>query len=141
MKRLTIYTQQYENLLRDFAKGLDIFDVKFVRHGKNRLFCMCLTWENETNALAIDRLAAFLQDVAALENPVYRYSIKMREMAKALQETSAHSVETKRLKAFLRGSRVLNLEGYITFRMSEYRHKLDIMSYRAIKKIELTRKE
>jgi len=141
MKQLAIHTQNYEKNLRDFAKGLDIATVKWKRYGKKSSFSMCLTWENINNQQIINQLATFLQKVAALENPIYRHLPKFREMINGLQNTQIHEREVKRLKSFLRNSQTLNLEGYIIFRMSEYRHKLDIISYQAVKKLELMRKE
>ena len=143
MKRLTIYTQNHEKLLREFAQEFEMAAVKFSRHKKtrNNFFGVRFSWEGSANLAVVERLVFFLQDVALLENPIYRHSAKLREMACGLRETPTHSKEVQRLKAFLRGSRVLHLEGYILFRMGEYRHKLDIMSYRAIKKMELVGKE
>jgi len=143
MKRLTIYTQCHENLLREFATGFDLAEVRFGRRNseRNQFFGARLTWENSANPTAIELLAEFIQEVAMQENPVYRHSAKLREMARGLRETPTHGKEMQRLKTFLRDSRVLHLEGYILFRMGDFRHKLDIMSYRAIKKLELIQQD
>ena len=142
MKRLTIYTHSHDKLLLKFVKGLNISTVQSSKRRKNDYYIgVRLAWENEVHEQIIDCLAAFLQDVAVLENPVYRCSPKLREIAKDLQESPAHSREVQRLKAFLRGSRVLNLEGYIIFRMGEFRHQLDIISYRAVKMLGLMQRE
>jgi len=139
MKRLTVHTYCYEKNLREFAKRMDIATVKWKR--KKNMFSMCFTWENIDNGQMIEQLAVFLQEIAILENPIYKHSPKLREMAQDLRDTPIYKNEVKRLKLFLKSSQTLNLEGYITFRMGEYRHKLDMISYQAIKKLELMRNE
>ena len=142
MKRLTIYTADHEELLRNFASELDMATIKWGKwQNKNRLFSMCLIWDNDVHNQVVDNISIFLQDVATLENSIYKHSPKLQEMAKSWQLTPAQEHETRRLKAFLKQSRILHIEGYITFRMAEYRTKLDIMSYRAIKKLKLTQKD
>ena len=142
MKRLTIYTKQHEYILREFAREIGTASVDWAKWRDNdRLFGVCITWENAMHGSIVEKLAVFLQDIAALENPIYKHSPKLREIAKRLQSTPAHSREVKRLKSFLKNSRTLNIEGYIAFRMSEFRHQLDIMSYRVIKKLRICERE
>ena len=137
MKRLTIYTVDFEVALREFADGLEIVNVEWGRWAdRKRIFGVCISWENAVNAQVVERLTIFLQELAALQNPIYKHLPKMREIAKNLRTTPAHGHEVQRLRNFLKGNRKLNIEGYILFRMSEYRHKLDILSYQVMRKMQ-----
>ena len=135
MKRLTMHTGCYEQDLIDFVQGVGFVDIKWQR--KKETFSICLIWENENNNLFISMLAQFLQELIVKESPVYKHSPKLSSVA--LKTT--YEEEKKRIKQFLKNSQTLNIEGYITFRMSEFRHKLDIISYKLIKKLDLTIKE
>ena len=128
MKKLTIYTANHESYVKNFVAGIDIIKTE---HKKP----LCITWQNENHNQVVSHLATLLQQLAAKENPIYKSLPKMMELAKNL--STQNEEEAKRLKYFLKTSRRLNIEGYITFRMSDYRHKLDILGYRVIKKLRL----
>lgn len=136
MKRLTIYTARYETQLKNFAGSTKNVNTLWSKwRDKNRLFGLCLTWGKDSNAYVTEQLVLLLQELAATENPVFKNSPKLLQMAKDLQSTESHGREVGRLKSFLRSNRSLNIEGYINFRMNEYRNSLDILSYKAMKKI------
>jgi len=82
-----------------------------------------------------------ITEIALLENPVYKYSAKLRDMAKDLRGTPIYNEGLIALSHFLKHSRLLHLEGYVAFRMSEYREKLDFMSYSLIKKMKLIQQD
>ena len=84
---------------------------------------------------------ALLANIAQQENPLYQQSQKLREMAGDLQGTALYSSLQKSLEHFVKHNQVLHLEGYVTFRMTEYREKLDMMSYSLIKKMKLCHKD
>jgi len=86
-------------------------------------------------------LIALLIDIALEENPVYRHSQKLRDMAYDLRDTALHRKLAGDLTRFLTRARDLHLEGYLNFRMAEYREKLDMMSYSLIKKMKLTQQD
>ena len=141
MKRLTLYTHRYELALRDFAAGAADNGLITVRRagwrGNNRVFCVCCLWDALQPDFT-DGLMVLLEEIAMQENPVYRQSPKLRDLGSDLRHTPVHSQGVKSLDQFLKLNRGLHLEGYVTFRMSEYCETLDMMTYSLIKKLKLT---
>ena len=91
-----------------------------------------------TEALARS-LMHVLHKIALAQNPVYRHSPKLRDLADGILNTDTFARALAQLKAFLKSSKEINLEGYATFRMEAYRAKLDMMLYTIMKKINLGR--
>ena len=122
MKALTILTQDFrqdiENSLniRCYAKGSI-----YAAYGK----------------IDIEALATLLERVIILAHPVYGHSPKLADMASQLHYTEIHQNNVAELNRYLDENNLLHLEGYATFRMAEYRHKLDMMMYCLIKKLKL----
>jgi len=143
MKRLILYTINYEGELRNFAKNTaGLVKVNWAKwHEKKRVFGLCLSWEYAYGDGVIEELMYFLEDIAVTENPIYRNSAKLRNMAQNLRYAPVHKRERKRLKGFLRENGILHLEGYTTFRMEEYRDRLDMMTYSLIKKLNMSNRE
>ena len=129
MKELAIFTYKYIELLNGFAVSC----AQEVRRKNNMYFVKCTT----TEPAFISRLLNLLIDIALQENPIYQQSPKLREMAKDLHQTEVYTNLKNALATYVRYNRVLHLEGYIAFRMAEYREKLDMMSYSLIKKMKL----
>jgi hypothetical protein len=75
-------------------------------------------------------------DVAEDENPIYTHSAKMRELARDLRSQPIFAQELRLLKEFFSAEKLLNIEGYITFRMTEFHKKLDLMVYTLVKKLK-----
>ena len=126
MKRLTIFTQNHKAALTDFANEVG---GHFVGDRAK------ITWETKHTYNMASKLVIFLEESVMRDNPIYNQSEKLCEMVRNLRTTPSHENEVKKLCAFLRTSRELNIEGYILFRMCEFRHMLDIMSYRVMKKM------
>ena len=82
-----------------------------------------------------------LTDIIVQENPIFQYSPKLQDMAHDLRKTPLYDTGLKGLKRFIKHNRALHLEGYMNFRMSDYREKLDLMSYTLIKKLRLNQKD
>jgi len=138
MAKLTISTHRYRHILESFASRPDIGGQ--ITRRKGLLFSVnCLYLHNDINFT--ERLMALITEIALLENPVYKYSAKLRDMAKDLQGTPLYTQGLSELSYFLKHSRLLHLEGYAAFRMSKYREKLDIMSYSLIKKMKLIQQD
>jgi len=135
MKQLNICTSKYENELRDFAaKAAAAGTIAIKRSKTNELFeleCVCMNYKALPGALT-----GLLMDIAEAENAVYRHSPKLREMARDVRNSPIHEREVGRMRAFLAENKALNLEGYATFRLGEYRDKLDMMIYTLVKKIK-----
>ena len=143
MKRLVLYTGIHNQELISFAqKANGIIKDSNVKpaYKKNfsRLIC---TWENDATTDFISLVMSMLEEIAIKNNPVYRHSPKLHEMALNLRSTAVYENEVRRLKSYIRTSRTLNIEGYITFRMGEYINKLDIMAYTMIKKLKLAERK
>jgi len=143
MKRFTIHTKNYKTKLINFTqivlernlctietnhstKCTDIHSIKFI-------------WALSAGKEFIQALMLLLYDIAIQENPVYRHSPKLSDLAEGLQNTHLHIHDTRRLKAFIQANKELHLDGYVAFRMEEYREKLDMMLYTIIKKINLSK--
>ena len=137
MKQLTITTHLYSRQLSDYAaRAVDdgFFTVRSSGWNGGVFSINC-----QYNPPALYKgLMTLLADIAMLENPVYQHSTKLQCMARDLLSAPAYSTYEKALAGFLKHSKVLHLEGYVAFRMAEYREKLDLMSYSLIKKLKLT---
>ena len=140
MKLLTVYTNHYEQALTAFAAEAENAGRLSPRSEGRRdgLFYLCCAYAARDSAIT-DGFAALLEYVAIQENPVYRYSPKLTDLAKDLQRTPVHFEILSNLTQYLKTNKTLHLEGYVTFRMADYREKLDILSYSLIKKMELGR--
>ena len=99
-----------------------------------------IAWKAAQGGGVAEALLVMLEEIAVLENPVYRHSPKLRALADGLRGTPLHQRELVRLREFLKTASSLNIEGYITFRMVEYREKLDMVAYTLIKKMNLAKK-
>ena len=142
MKQLTIYTRRYRQQLEDFAEFAVNSGVNLRRAGKldcGMFSINCLY--NHTDTVFIGGLMTLLTDIALQENPIYLHSPKLREMAGELRDTSLYTAAYKDFICFLKHNRELYLEGYVAFRMAEYREKLDMMSYSLIKKMKLIQQD
>jgi len=138
MKRLNIFTNKYEGELRDFAARASAAGILLIRGSgfcENRQVYGLKITVLDVKALP-EVLTSLLMDITEAENAVYKYSQKLRTMAATARLTSIHDREVKQLKLFLAENKTLHLEGYVTFRLGEYRDKLDMMIYSLIKKIK-----
>jgi hypothetical protein len=132
MKRFALYSEKYENALIDFAAKAAAAEIIYInKRERRRIFFMVAEREN-----FCELLLCTLMDIAEGENPVYKNSAKLRAMAKNLRTTTLYGRELGRLRDFFSHSKELHLEGYVTFRMSEFREKLDMMIYSLVKKIK-----
>ncbi|MCL2839182.1 MAG: hypothetical protein FWE05_00280 [Defluviitaleaceae bacterium] len=140
MRQLHIYTTKYEKELRNFAAqamATGTIAIKDIKTCENRkvfeLKLMNMDEKNLPNALT-----ALLMDIVEIENPVYKHSPRLRKMAQTARNSSIYKREVQRMKTFLEENKALHLEGYATFRLSEYREKLDTMIYQLVKKIKFS---
>ena len=130
MRRIRIYSAKYAAELADFAH--DISDICTVNN------CMYI-WESPVTERFARSLMHLLHRIAMNENPVYRHSPKLRDLADGLLDTDTHAWALVELTAFLKTGRAIILEGYVTFRMEAYHAKLDMMLYTIVKKINLSK--
>jgi len=140
MKQLTIYTHRYSQLLEDFAgkdDGLIIANRSALAEGLLTVYCQ---YDNARPVFA-KGLMNLLTDIIVQENPIFQYSPKLQDMAHDLRKTPLYDRGLKNLRRFIKHNRALHLEGYVNFRMSDYREKLDMMSYTLIKKLRLSQKD
>ena len=142
MKQLTIYTRMYNQMLEDFAARATAegwITASRVALAGGQL-TVCCQYENARPAL-VKGLMNLLTDIIVRENPIFQYSPKLQDMAHDLRKTPLYETGLRGLRKFLRHNRALHLEGYVTFRMTDYREKLDMMSYTLIKKLKLNQKD
>jgi len=133
MKRTIIHTSKYKTELAQFAQSATFCTVKnFQTHTQ-------LIWENSTAPIFAQTLMHLLHKIIMAENPVFRYSPKLRNLANGILGTETHTQALAELTAFLKANKEINLDGYAAFRMEEYRAKLDMMLYTIMKKINLSK--
>ena len=142
MKQLTIYTRRYSQMLEDFAARAK--DDGLLEASRNRcdggMLTVCCQY-NHVKPFFVKELMNLLTDIIVQENPIFQYSPKLQDMAHDLRKTPLYDTALKSLMRFLKHNRALHLEGYVTFRMTAYREKLDIMSYTLIKKLKFNQKD
>jgi len=130
MKQLNICTRNHSNLLKEFARDTHKL------HNRNGLTSINYRI-NIADDFIVDGLLALLINTALQENPIFKHSPKLRDMAGDLRDTQVYVNLKRGLIRFLRANNSLHLDGYVAFRMTEYREKLDMMSYSLIKKMKL----
>jgi len=137
MKRFFIFTSKYEGLLNNFSEKAAAEKIIYIKN-----FSECVLEISIANREKFcDLLLALLFDIAEAENPVYKYSAKLRETAREIRKTPLCEKELRRLKKFVFESKELHLEGYVTFRMDEFNEKLDMMIYSLAKKLKFGNRE
>jgi len=134
MKRITLHTLHYKHELAEFAEDITKKEICTVQSTKNGTLFI---WEISKAAAFVNMLLFLLQNIALQENPIFKHSKKLKNLTEGLQNTDIHNIETEKLTEYIKSNKELNLEGYATFRMAEYKGKLDSMLYGIIKKINL----
>jgi len=160
MKSLTLCTQEYRQALEEFinegtlpslsslASSTDLSDLSalsVLTNSSNLSTSPLLPllpntippFEVHCTNLDIEALAQFLEHIAVLRHPVYRYSPKLINIALELRHTEIHETNVKQLTQYLQENDTLHLEGYIAFRMADYHNKLDMMTYCIIKRLQI----
>jgi len=133
MKQITICTNRYYNELENFIKNAqenNLFAIAKKQHANIKL-----VWDKCATEEIVCVLIHLLYSIATNENPVYRHSPKLKDLSASLQNTSQYKNDVKQLKTFLQNSKELHIDGYVAFRMEEYKQQLDMMLYKIVKKI------
>ncbi|MCL2386123.1 MAG: putative sporulation protein YtxC [Defluviitaleaceae bacterium] len=138
MKKIVIFTTKYENELRDFAAKAAASEIIYINDSSKKCERYALRISIADKDAFSEEFLLALMNIAEKENPVYRYSAKLRKMARELRESPLQGRELHRLKSFFAASKEINIEGYVTFRMGEFREKLDTMIYSLVKKIKFS---
>ena len=138
---MQIFTEQYENALRDFAAKAAAAEIVHIIKSRNTSHMNVLEIKINRHEAFYEALLAMLLDITEMENPVYRQSNKLRSMAHGLRRTPLAARELQRLREFVAENSSLHIDGYITFRLSEFREKLDILIYSLVKKIKFGQKD
>ncbi|MCL2578368.1 MAG: putative sporulation protein YtxC [Defluviitaleaceae bacterium] len=138
MKRFTLYTTKYEAILRDFAVKAAAADIIYINKTGREKNGFEVGFAMVQREAFCELLLRLLMDIAESENPVYKHSAKLRKMARDLRYASTFAHELRLLKEFVSNGKELNIEGYVTFRMGEFREKLDLMIYSLVKKIKFS---
>jgi len=126
MRTLTILTQNFRQNLEELG-----LHTNAVERGLYMAKC-------PREKFDIEVFITLLEQIVISDHPVYGNSPKLAEMAAELRVTEIHQLNTAELAAYLVANNTLHLEGYATFRMADYRHRLDVMMYCIIKKMKLT---
>ncbi|MCL1842850.1 MAG: hypothetical protein FWF79_03480 [Defluviitaleaceae bacterium] len=137
MEQFVIFTVKYEKKLLEFAAKAtaeELMQVNFSKKVKRDTYALAFSLAKREAFCT--SLMDFLMDIAVEENPVYAHSSKLRDMAQDLRNTQIYARELRRLRGFFLGSREVHIDGYVTFRMGEFREKLDHMIYKLVKKIK-----
>jgi hypothetical protein len=136
LRRLTISTERYEKIVWAYLNGADAQQwiiTSAVRSGRHNFFRLLYA----PGGRFADTLAALLEEAAAMENPVYRHSPQLLNVARDMRSAPIHAEDTKQLVEFLKINSTINIEGYVAFRMSEYSYRLDLTTYGLIKRLQM----
>jgi hypothetical protein len=129
LKTVIIYTEQYIDKLTIF---LDNNPIPVRGKGnKGALFYARCAYDADGTDF-FKSFALFLEGIVLDENPVYGHSPKLKEMTGRLNGMTALS-----LREYLTENKTLHIEGFITFRMEEYKYQLDRAMMGMIKKLRL----
>jgi len=137
MKQIILHTKyisRFERFLREIEK------TGSVQVWRGEQGQAAITWRLRNNDYILGKLLNQLETTAMLENPVYRCSPKLRGIARRFLPLRLHEGDGIRLRAFVKGAKIMHLEGYVGFRMTEYSEALDLLAYRLIKKLDLAQK-
>lgn len=132
MQYIALHTSAYKQALFSHADTWAKDQLCLIRRQKNSIL---LYWPNTATHTVAKALLLLLSHIAMMENQVYKYSPKLRDLAEGIQATAVHKQEQNQLAHFLSHNQELYLEGYATFRMEAYKKKLDFMLYTLAKKI------
>ncbi|MCL2199441.1 MAG: hypothetical protein FWB80_11000 [Defluviitaleaceae bacterium] len=133
MKKFKLLTDKYENALLMFLKKAN--DASVIKSWERFEFYIIQADEFS------EMLLGLLLEVTESENPMYKHSARLREMAKNIKSTPLYGRELRLLKKYVAANKELHMEGYVTFRMEELKGKLDMMVYSLVKKIKFGGKD
>ena len=136
MKRTNLHPGKYHTQLNELVSNLTKKNLCAI---KIYLSYVQIIWESTALDTIAQELMEMLYCVAMEENPVYRHSPKLRDIALGLINSDLHKQEQEKLKQFIKSNKDFNIEGYVIFRMEEHHKKLDMMLYSIMKKINSTK--
>ncbi len=134
MKRLTILTERSEKLIHAYLREGGCSEWIIRGEGREGRISFARVSYAPGGKFA-EALTSLLEEAAALENPVYRHSPRLMDIAHDLRGTPVHQENERKLTEFLKYNAAINIEGYVAFRMEDYSYKLDLMTYSLIKKL------
>ena len=127
MKTLTIHTDAYLNELDAVTSGF-IRRVKRPEQGSIKLYYETFDTEG---------FFSFLKWAAFQENAALRNMPKLAELTRKLISHDVERFNIECLAEYIKNNRVLNLEGYIHFRMAEYNDYLNYLLYAIVKRTKI----
>ena len=128
MEEITLQTQSHPETLEQLLSSLPD-GMAAVSPGP--LFTLRLP----RTALNGEALAQQLAYIHLQQHPIFRHSPKLDDIARQLRQTEIHRAHTQKLSRYLDTHPTLNLEGYATFCMADYHHKLDLIAYCIVKRM------
>ena len=128
MRTLTIHTDAYLKEL-DLATSGFIRRVKRPEQGFIKLYYESFDTEG---------FYSFLEWVAFQENAALRHTPKLAEIANRLISRDVALLNMECLAEYIENNRILNVEGYVRFRMAEYNDYLNCLLYSIIRHTRLT---
>lgn len=131
MDILTIVTSKHRTALEDSATSFFPLSCTPV---ESNLYGV----EIPKSKVNTEALIYLLERIIIEGHPVYGNSPKLADMAQELQQTEIHKCNINDLTLYIKENDLLHLEGYASFRMTDYRNRLDILMYCLIKKLRLT---
>jgi hypothetical protein len=135
MKRFLLHTVKHKAALIDFAEKVAADEVIYIKNTGNPDGAVFYFAIAEREAFC-ETLLHLLCDIAEAENPIYKHSAKLRQMAHDLRKTPLFGSELRLLSEFVSTGKEIHLDGYVTFRMGEFKEKLDMMVYSLVKKLK-----
>ena len=127
MRTLTIHTDAYWKEL-DMATSGFIRRVKHPEQGNIKLYYETFDAEG---------FYSFLEWAAFQENAALRNMPKLAELTRRLISDDVGRLNIECLTEYIKNNRVLNVEGYVRFRMADYNNYLNCLLYAIIKRTSM----
>jgi len=127
MRTLTIHTDAYLKELDQATSGF-VRRVKQPGQGTIKLYYDLFDAEG---------FCAFLDWAAFQENAALRNMPRLAELTRKLISQDVGRLNRDRLAEYIKNNRILDVEGYVHFRMAEYNDYLNCLLYAIIKRIRV----
>ena len=127
MRTLTIYTDAYLKEL-DVATGGFIRRIMRPEQGLIKLYY---------ETFDVKGFYMFLDWAAFQENAALKNMPKLAELTRKLISQDIRRYNILRLSEYINNNRILNVEGYVHFRMAEYNDYLNCLLYAIVKQTKI----
>ena len=137
MKCIKISTEKYQAKLENFAIAMQEKKICTVSDFTLHAPPIKFSWTKVKHNEVLKAIMFLLHTLAAFENPVYKHSPKLITVAVSIICAQTYKQDMVNLTSCITKAEVINIDGYITFRLNEYMANLDTMLYTIMRKSPL----